>query len=73
MIKAGVPVIPGSKEPVYDRRRRGEGSGERSVIRSSSRQHLVVAEKECVWHRHRTSLRQSFQTAQKEAADGIRR
>lgn len=57
MVAAGVPVIPGSKEPVYtvEEARR---SLVRSVIQSSLRQHLAVGERECVSHRHRTSSRQ---------------
>lgn len=55
MIKAGVPVIPGSKEAVYDVKE-GAKIAKKSVIRLLSRQHSVVAERECVWHRTRKNL-----------------
>ena len=56
MIKAGVPVIPGSKEAVYDVKEGAKIAKKNSVIRLLSRQHSVVAERECVWHRTRKNL-----------------
>ena len=48
MIKAGVPVIPGSKEAVYD------------VKEGAKIAKKIVAERECVWHRTRKNLSRVF-------------
>lgn len=71
MVEAGVPVIPGSKEPVYTVEEGEKIAGEIGY-QSSLRQHLAVGEKECVSHRHRTSP-DKFPDSTERSADGIRR
>lgn len=66
MVAAGVPVIPGSKEPVYTVEEGEKIAGEIGypvIVKAA----LGGGERECVSHRHRTSSRQVSVTAQKEA------
>ena len=63
MTAAGVPVIPGSTEAIYDVE---TGAKTAAVIRSLSRQRLAVAEKECVLQIRRKSLKMHFRQRRKK-------
>ena len=66
MVEAGVPVIPGSKEPVYTVEEGEKIAGEIGYPIIVKAAHLAVGEKECVSHRHRTSSRQVFRQHRKK-------
>lgn len=71
MVAAGVPVIPGSKEPVYTVEEGEKIAGEIGypvIVKAA----LGGGERECVSHRHRTSSRQVSDSTER-SADGIRR
>ncbi|QEK18886.1 Biotin carboxylase [[Clostridium] hylemonae DSM 15053] len=64
MTAAGVPVIPGSTEPIFDAETGAAAADEIGypvIVKAAS----AEAAKGCVWRRRRRTL-QAFQTAQKE-------
>ena len=66
MIAAGVPVIPGSKEPCIMQKKHWPLQ-KKWGIRSLSKRPLAAAAKACVVAYHQDELENAFMTAQKES------